>query len=92
MYTIFDFGAPKIITEARWYAYPGDDSGFWNFASSVDGIVWNYPLCAEDVHLIPGAIFDMSSNNIPARYYKRYGVSGSTGNYYWSEIEFKINA
>lgn len=90
-YTIFDFGTELVISEATWFSTPGDNSGYWNVVGSYDSVTWSQPLCAADVNLLPNAIFDMSSNNTRYRYYKFYGVSGSLGDYYFREIEFKIS-
>ena len=90
-YTIFDFGTELVISEATWFSYAGDNSGYWNVVGSQDSVTWSQPLCAADVNVVPNAIFDMSSNNTRYRYYKFYGVSGSLGEYYFGEIEFKIS-
>lgn len=92
-YIRFDFGAPRVIDEAKWYQSSATAVGTWKWQGSNDGSTWT------DI----GASFtlggattqtqtELNGNSTAYRYYQLLGVSGTYSDTpYILEIEFKID-
>lgn len=95
-YIAFDFGSgnTRVINEAKMYQTSTATHGIWKWQGSNDGISWT------DI----GGPFTLGGLSIPTltslmnnvtlyRYYRLYGVSGtSNSGPYIYEFEFKINS
>lgn len=89
----FDFGAPKVITEAKWYQQTTDAQGTWVWQGSTDNSTWNN---IGTSFAFGGAttqvITSLSGNTNYYRYYRLLGVNGSvTSNPWLYQMEFKIS-
>jgi hypothetical protein len=103
MRIIFDFGAPRVVDEAKWYQnYSGEGGqGQWQWYGSVDGVTLtaalggNFELGAgsyynSDTDFAPQVQTTLNGNTTAYRYYILAGVSGvATGGPWVIEIEFK---
>jgi len=91
----WDFGEPKVITEATLYCAIGLDHGNHQWAGSNDDVTYtpigsSFHLLCGEITVLPG----LSANVTPYRYYRLAIVSGELDNSedLWQEIEFKMAA
>ncbi len=93
---IFDFdggtGRQVLITEVKYYQGDATDQGVWKFQGSNDASSWTD--IGGSFSLVTAAtttITAMSGNTTKYRYYRFYGVSGTSNGGPWCfEFEFKI--
>lgn len=91
----FDFGAAKLITEAKWYQNAAQSQGVWKWQGSTNDSVWvdigtSFTLGASAA---TETLTELSGNTTGYRYYRLLGVSGNASNAtYQREIEFKIGS
>jgi hypothetical protein len=89
----FDFGAKKLITEAKWYQNGPSSSGTWKWQGSNDNSTYT-DLSTGFTMTAGGAgdvIGDLSANTTGYRYYKALQTAGATNDTPWLwEIEFRI--
>lgn len=85
----WDFGTGKLITEIKFYDPFG---GTWQLRGSNNGVIWGN--IGTQITLENGAgtytHTEMSANASSYRYYQLYGISGTNGEGWTKEIEFKI--
>jgi hypothetical protein len=94
-YLLFDFGTGKIIDEALWTQQNPMSHGTWKWQGSYDGT--NFTDIGATFTLGGGVSVQtqtsLSSNTTAFRYYRLFGVGGTTNNgWYIRELEFKIAA
>jgi hypothetical protein len=95
-YIKFDFGASaaKVITEAKFYQGMTDAHGVWQWQGSNNDTDWtvigaNFTLGG----VLTQTITTLGENATLYRYYRLWGVSGTTSNTsYIRQFEFKINS
>lgn len=92
----FDFGSPRLITEATWYqaGTPAPPSlGTWIWQGSNDASTWTDIGSSFMLGTSPVQVLTQLATNVTAyRYYQLRGVSGTvTLNGQPQEIEFKID-
>lgn len=98
---IYEFNNPRLVDEIKFYANgptTGATMGFWVFQGrNTVSEDWSANLCAEtevfarsDTATNP-TVFNLSVNKKRYKYYRMLGVGGSLSDYYFSEIEFKID-
>lgn len=89
---LFDFGVPKIINEAIWYANFNNNEGVWKWQGSNDNVSWvdigtTFNLGGVTINVLT----QLNGNTTAYRYYRLLAVSGSTINIpYLQEIDFSI--
>lgn len=95
MHFTFDFGAKKLITEAKWFQNgPSAQPGVWKWQGSLDGS--SYTDLSSTFTLDGGSagsvIGDISANTDGYRYYRILQTTNAGGNDspWLQEIEFKI--
>ena len=94
---IFDFGTARHISEATIWLYQTDGIGVRCWKGSDDKVTWSAPIsanlnCKQADNSTP-ITFPMSEGYLGSyRYYGLVGVSGTIGETYFQEIEFKIDA
>lgn len=93
LYMQFDFGSGKVIDEAKWYQGGAYSHGIWQFEGSNDASSWTAIGGTFDLgDTATDTITTLSGNTTSYRYYRLYGISGSTSSSPWLyEIEFKIS-
>ncbi len=92
-YSIFDFGQPRIIDEAKWYQDNSTSQGTWKFQGSNDDSTYTD---IGSTFTLGGAttqtITTINGNTTPYRYYKLLQTAGSTSSSpYTKGIEFQID-
>lgn len=92
-YFAFDFGAPRLITEAKRYQGGTTNSGVWQWQGSSDGSSWvnegsTFTWGGSPTGAVMG---DLSAANTLYRHWQIVGISGNIVDSEWQrEIEFKI--
>ena len=89
----FDFGAPRKITEAKWFQSHITSHGSWKWQGSNDDS--SYTDVGTSFTLgttTPQTHTSLNGNTVAYRYWKLVGVSGTTSSSPWiNECEFKLN-
>ena len=89
----FDFGAPRKITEAKWFQSGAASHGSWKWQGSNDDS--SYTDVGTSFTLgttTPQTHTSLNGNTVAYRYWKLVGVSGTTSSSpYIYECEFKLN-
>ena len=99
-YVQFDFLSSKVISESKLYTYAdGDVHGTWRWQATDDTsgswtnigntFILQGASAGSTSH---GVSTQLNGNTTAYRYYRLLGVSGSTMNNYFKEIEFKTAA
>lgn len=99
-YIVYDFGSPKIITEAIWYQDINTTHGTWQWAGSSDNVSYT---SIGSTYTLGGGVLGgngyantqttLSGNATAYRYYRMIGISGNySGDPFLREMEFKINS
>lgn len=95
MFFTFDFGTPRVVTEAKWYQNGSSaQPGLWKWRGSNNGTTWTdlsatFVLNAGNTGAVIG---DISANQTAYRYYQIIQTTTAGGNdtpWLW-EIEFKV--
>lgn len=91
-YIVFDFGAPALITESKYYQQLTTSQGTWKWQGSTDNSTYTD---IGSTFTLGGVatqtITTMSANTTSYRYYRLLGVSGSANGGPWIyQFEFKI--
>ena len=94
---IFDFGTARHISEAKIWLYQTGGIGVRCWKGSNDKVTWSDAISAnldcKQADGITPITFPMLETFLGYyRYYGLVGVSGTIGNTYFQEIEFKIDA
>ena len=93
-YVKFDFGSPRLVTEAKWYQDNSTSQGTWKWQGSNDDSTYtdigsSFTLGGATVQTQT----QLNGNATSCRYYQLVGVSGSTSDSpYTFECEFQIDA
>ena len=89
----FDFGAPRKITEAKWFQSGAASHGSWKWQGSNDDS--SYTDVGTSFTLgttTPQTHTSLNGNTVAYRYWKLVGVSGTTSSSpYIYECDFKLN-
>jgi hypothetical protein len=92
LYIIFDFGSPKLVTEATWYQDNGTTHGTWKWQGSNDDSTYTDIGSSFTLGGTAQVHTQLNGNSTAYRYYKLVGVSGSASSSpYTREIEFKLD-
>src|SRR5580765_6135506 len=83
-YLLFDFGSPKVVTEAKWYQDNGTTHGTWKWQGSNDDSSYTDIGSSFTLGGIAQLQTELNGNSIAYRYYKLVGVSGSTSSNPWT--------
>jgi hypothetical protein len=92
-YIQFEFSTEKRIDEAKWYQQTTDTHGVWKWQGSHDGIVW-FDIGSSFTYggATTQTMTTLSANNSRYKYYRMFGISGTTSSAPWIyEFEFKIS-
>jgi hypothetical protein len=87
----FDFGVPKLITEARWIQSAAGTKGVWKCQGSTNDSDWVD--IGGSVELGVAAwtnILTLNGNTVVYRYLRLLGVSGTSGTARLGEVQFQI--
>lgn len=90
----FDFGAPKVVDEAKFYQQNTTAHGTWKIQGSADASTWSD---IGSSFTLGGAasqtITEISGNTTAYRHLRFYLITGPSSNGpYLYEIEFKISS
>lgn len=87
----FDFGTPRVLHEATWLSSGADTQGTWVWQGSNDGRTF---FSIGDSFALGGETSQvqdtLSANTEGYRYYRLYGISGTTGTQDNHEVMFKM--
>lgn len=96
MFFTFDFGIPKLVTEATWYQNGNSaQPGLWVWRASDDDATWTVLSAAPfvlDAGSVGHVIGDISANPNEYRYYQLLQTTAAGGDStpWLREIEFKV--